>query len=64
MALVADSEKAAGATRAARGRTTLKPLRLLIPYLFKYRVRALFACAALLTAALATLAQSRSRSDA
>lgn len=59
MALVADSEKgvaAGNATRGAGGRTSLKPLRLLVPYLLRYRGRALLACAALLVAALATLA--------
>jgi ATP-binding cassette subfamily B protein len=58
MALVADSEKVAtaGGTRGAGGRTSLRPLRLLVPYLLRYRVRALFACGALLMAALATLA--------
>jgi ATP-binding cassette subfamily B protein len=60
MALVADSEKGAAAGRAApdkaTGRTLLKPLRLLVPYVTRYRVRALFALAALVVAALATLA--------
>jgi ATP-binding cassette subfamily B protein len=58
MALVADSGKAAGRAvpeKEAR-RATLKPLRLLFPYVAKYRSRALCALAALVVAALATLA--------
>ncbi len=58
MALVADSGKAAGRAvpeKEAR-RTTLKPLRLLFPYVEKYQSRALCALAALVVAALATLA--------
>jgi ATP-binding cassette subfamily B protein len=58
MALVAENGKgvaAVGATKAA-ARPSLKPLRLLVPYILRYRIRALFACAALVVAALATLA--------
>lgn len=62
MALVVDSEKrgelgAATSPGAARGRSSsLKPLRLLFPYVLRYRGRALFALVALIVAALATLA--------
>ncbi|MGD9921087.1 MAG: ABC transporter transmembrane domain-containing protein, partial [Pseudorhodoplanes sp.] len=60
MALVAESGKGAATEDAIRaraaGRTSLKPLRLLVPYLLRYRTRALLACVALLVAALATLA--------
>ncbi len=59
MALVAESEKDAAGSAArtkAAGRSSLKPLRLLVPYLLRYRLRALCACAALVAAALATLA--------
>ncbi len=62
MALVAESGKRAdnadtGAIVPGRGRnSTLKPLRLLVPYMLRYRGRALCAMAALLMAALATLA--------
>jgi ATP-binding cassette subfamily B protein len=60
MALVADSGKGAAAGQAApgkaAGRTSLRPLRLLFPYVARYRLRALFALAALVVAALATLA--------
>jgi ATP-binding cassette subfamily B protein len=60
MALVADSGKGAAAGQAAQdgpaGRRSLKPLRLLVPYMTRYRGRAIFALAALVVAALATLA--------
>jgi len=59
MALVAESGKDAAAgspAQAKAARRSLKPLRLLVPYLLRYRTRALFACAALIVAALATLA--------
>jgi ATP-binding cassette, subfamily B, bacterial len=60
MALVADSGKGAAAEPAPKdkpaGRRSLKPLRLLVPYVTRYRIRALFALAALVVAALATLA--------
>jgi ATP-binding cassette subfamily B protein len=62
MALVVDSEKrgelgAATSPGAVRGRSSsLKPLRLLFPYVLRYRGRALFALVALIVAALATLA--------
>jgi ATP-binding cassette subfamily B protein len=60
MALVADSGKGPAAGQAvperAAGRASLKPLRLLVPYVTRYRLRALFALAALVVAALATLA--------
>jgi len=60
MALMSDSEKSAAAERAAQGRgagrTSLKPLRLLVPYVMRYRGRALSALAALVVASLATLA--------
>jgi ATP-binding cassette subfamily B protein len=60
MALVADSGKGAAAgqavTHRAAGRTSLKPLRLLVPYVTRYRLRAVFALVALVVAALATLA--------
>ena len=46
----------AAAARAAGGRPALRPLALLMPYVLRYRMRALFALAALLLAALATLA--------
>ena len=57
MALVAESEKsvAMGAVQAI-DRPSLKPLRLLVPYVLRYRMRALFAFASLVVAALATLA--------
>ena len=60
MALVVDSEKGAaagdGAPAKVAGRSSLKPLRLLVPYMTRYRARALCALAALVVAALATLA--------
>lgn len=62
MALVVDSGKrgelgAATSPGAERGRSSsLKPLRLLFPYVLRYRGRALFALVALIVAALATLA--------
>jgi ATP-binding cassette subfamily B protein len=62
MALVAESGKPADTARAAAaqgeggGRPSLKPLRLLVPYILRYRVRALFAFVSLVVAALATLA--------
>ncbi len=60
MALVVDSEKGAaagdGAPAKVAGRSSLKPLRLLVPYMTRYRGRALCALAALVVAALATLA--------
>ncbi len=62
MALVAESGKPAGTARAAAargeggGRPSLKPLRLLVPYILRYRGRALFAFVSLVVAALATLA--------
>ncbi|MFN3348802.1 ABC transporter transmembrane domain-containing protein [Pseudorhodoplanes sp.] len=59
MALVAESRKDAAAgspAQAKAARRSLKPLRLLVPYLLRYRTRALSACAALIVAALATLA--------
>ncbi len=62
MALVADSGKSgemdgAASQRAETGRrSSLKPLRLLVPYVLRYRMRALGAFVALVSAALATLA--------
>jgi ATP-binding cassette subfamily B protein len=62
MALAAEGGKdgAVAARAAAAGgdarRASLKPLRLLVPYVMRYRLRALFAFAALVAAALATLA--------
>ena len=64
MALIAGREKAdreaAGgapaADKSAAGRAALKPLLLLVPYVLRYRMRALAALAALTAAALATLA--------
>ncbi len=60
MALVAEREKdrVAGSTAPAEaaGRQSLKPLRLLVPYITRYRMRAALACIALVAAALATLA--------
>ncbi|ARP98378.1 ABC transporter transmembrane domain-containing protein [Pseudorhodoplanes sinuspersici] len=62
MALVVDSEKrgelgAAASPGTERGRgSSLKPLRLLFPYVLRYRARAFFALVALIVAALATLA--------
>jgi ATP-binding cassette subfamily B protein len=71
MALVAESGKPAGTAKseaaqseAAKaelpagedGRRSLKPLRLLVPYILRYRIRALFAFISLVVAALATLA--------
>jgi ATP-binding cassette subfamily B protein len=60
MALAADSGKGAASERTpedrAAGRILLKPLRLLLPYVTRYLMRALFALAALVVAALATLA--------
>jgi ATP-binding cassette, subfamily B, bacterial len=60
MSAVADHEKAA-AEPAAAGRQSgrkvrLRPLLLLLPYIARYRVRVLFALAALIVAALTTLA--------
>jgi ATP-binding cassette subfamily B protein len=62
MTLVADSGKngtmsqaVAPGAKSGRG-SSLKPLRLLFPYVLRYRGRALFALAALIVAALATLA--------
>ncbi len=61
MALVADSEKSGDVGRAepeaeAQRGASLKPLRLLVPYVLRYRVRAALALVALVVAALATLA--------
>ena len=60
MALVADTGNSAERSKAAAPdaarRSSLKPLRLLFPYVLRYRARALFALAALIVAALATLA--------
>jgi ATP-binding cassette subfamily B protein len=64
MALVAESGKpaeaakaqAAGASAGEAGRASLKPLRLLVPYILRYRIRAGFAFISLVVAALATLA--------
>jgi ATP-binding cassette subfamily B protein len=62
MALVAEGGKPADTARAAAGqgegggRPSLRPLRLLVPYILRYRVRALFAFVSLVVAALATLA--------
>ncbi len=56
MALVAESGKPADAPAGDRGRASLKPLRLLVPYILRYRVRALIAFVSLVVAALATLA--------
>ena len=62
MALVAESGKPAGAAKAdigpgeSGGRQSLKPLRLLVPYILRYRLRASCAFVALVVAALATLA--------
>ena len=62
MALVADNGKSAEMDRAASPaaeagrRSSLKPLRLLVPYVLRYRMRALGALVALIAAALATLA--------
>ena len=61
MALVAGTEKrgvgvdAALAAEPGRG-NPLRPLRLLVPYILRYRTRALLASVALVVAALATLA--------
>ena len=52
----ARAEAAAGADGAASRRVKIQPLRLLLPYVLGYRGRALAACAALVVAALATLA--------
>ncbi len=51
----AAAARPAGAEPGA-GRVRLKPLLLLLPYIVRYRARALFALAALVVAALATLA--------
>ncbi len=59
MALVAQSDKTAAAAVAQPGETrgrSLKPLRLLVPYILRYRIRAALAFVALVVAALATLA--------
>jgi len=60
MAPAAEQGKEASALPAGQAgagqRPSLKPLRLLVPYLLRYRLRALLACGALLLAALATLA--------
>ncbi|MCZ7641636.1 MAG: ABC transporter transmembrane domain-containing protein [Pseudorhodoplanes sp.] len=49
-------QPAAGSQRGARDGAALRPLVLLMPYVLRYRMRALFALAALVLAALATLA--------
>ncbi len=62
MALVAESGKTAGTAKAdmgpgeSGGGQSLKPLRLLVPYILRYRLRASCAFVALVVAALATLA--------
>src|SRR5262245_29965409 len=61
MALVAERGKPAeivadGAQVVPGGRRSLKPLRLLVPYILRYRLRATFAFLSLVVAALATLA--------
>jgi ATP-binding cassette subfamily B protein len=60
MALVAGTGKGGAAESAEpakpAGRRSLKPLRLLVPYILRYRIRAILACIALVVAALATLA--------
>jgi ATP-binding cassette subfamily B protein len=61
MALVADGGKpedvaAAGPEAAQGGRKSLKPLRLLVPFILRYRLRAAIAFVSLVVAALATLA--------
>ena len=60
MALVADTgnsgEMSQAAVPGADSGSSLKPLRLLVPYVLRYRARALFALGALIVAALATLA--------
>ncbi|MET0445114.1 MAG: ABC transporter transmembrane domain-containing protein [Pseudorhodoplanes sp.] len=59
MAVVAESDKpaeAANAPASGGGRASLRPLRLLVPYILRYRVRALIALISLVVAALATLA--------
>ncbi len=62
MALVAESGKPAGTVKAdlgqgeSGGRPSLRPLRLLVPYILHYRLRAFCAFVALVVAALATLA--------
>jgi ATP-binding cassette subfamily B protein len=64
MALVAESGKpaeaakaqAAGASAGEAGRASLQPLRMLVPYILRYRIRAGFAFISLVVAALATLA--------
>jgi ATP-binding cassette subfamily B protein len=49
--------RSAGAEAAAAGRPAkLRPLKLLVPYVMRYRLRAAAALVALLTAAIATLA--------
>lgn len=62
MALAAETTKRGGMGGAAQvaperaGRVSMKPLRLLVPYVLRYRGRALAALFALVMAALATLA--------